>query len=136
MCSFIMVIATAITMTTLTCLKLKMANRESKKTFYTSEEAVDEVYASLGKISIECFNTAYEQELSNIRISSTIVAGNPISNSYIDNATANIQLRESYTMKLLEALDVKNASATKLLNDTGDDLADDLYNPADALDNS
>lgn len=116
MCSFIMIIATAITITTMTCLKMKIANRESKKSFYTSEEAVDEVYASLGKISIECFNKAYEEELSNITTAVEIKAGVPITKSKINNDTANKQLREKYTLELLESLSLKNPSVTKLLD--------------------
>lgn len=155
MSSFIMIIATAITITTLTTLKMRMAGRESKKTFYTSEEAVDEVYAALGKVSIESFNKAYEQELSKIRLQTTIIAGNPISNSYIDNNTANIQLREAYTMQLLKNLNIlgeegeeryaallelqsKQDGASKvslLLTDNKKNLRPDLYDKINAADN-
>ena len=50
MTSFVLILSTLITTTTMVNLKMKMIASQSKKTFYTSEEAVDEIYAALGKI--------------------------------------------------------------------------------------
>ena len=60
MTSFVLILSTLITTTTMVNLKMKMIASQSKKTFYTSEEAVDEIYAALGKASMECFNASYE----------------------------------------------------------------------------
>ena len=63
MTSFVLILSTLITTTTMVNLKMKMIASQSKKTFYTSEEAVDEIYAALGKASMECFNASYEEQL-------------------------------------------------------------------------
>jgi len=141
MCSFIMIIATAITITTMTCLQLRIVQAESKKTFYTSEQAVDEVYAAIGAISINCFNDVYTEQLKNIRTSVTYVAGNPISNTYINNDEANYKLRQKYTMTLLEKLGVKGTATqltTKDVSTNKDVLSSGLlkYNAEGKVDTS
>ena len=66
MTSFVLILSTLITTTTMVNLKMKMIASQSKKTFYTSEEAVDEIYAVLGKASMECFNASYEEQLTTL----------------------------------------------------------------------
>ena len=64
MTSFVLILSTLITTTTMINLRMKMASSQSTKSFYTAEQAVDEVRAALGVISVECFNTAYEEFVS------------------------------------------------------------------------
>ncbi|MGN0318980.1 MAG: hypothetical protein ACI4E1_13700 [Lachnospira sp.] len=117
MASFIMILATVITTTTMMNLKMKIAGRESTKAFYTSEDAVDEVYAALGKASIDCFNAAYEEELSSISSYIVYENGFPVSYAKLDNNVANLHLRTNYTMRLLRELDILEESEKNKLSD-------------------
>ena len=88
-------------------LKMKMIASQSKKTFYTSEEAVDEIYAALGKASMECFNASYEEQLTTLSSYSKVVSdqhNNFATLVEIDNEKANVALRENYMQKLIGKL--------------------------------
>lgn len=97
MTSFVLILSTLITTTTMINLRMKMASSQSTKSFYTAEEAVDEVRAALGVISVECFNTAYEEELT--KLYSTNSTG-----TSINNKEANQQMRQKYTKDLLNKM--------------------------------
>ena len=76
MLSFIMILATVVTSSTIMNLKMKVADKQSTKTFYTSEDAVNEVYVAMGQVSADCFNKAYQDEIAEV-VEST-AAGLPI----------------------------------------------------------
>ena len=97
MTSFVLILSTLITTTTMINLRMKMASSQSTKSFYTAEQAVDEVRAALGVISVECFNTAYEEELT--KLYSTDSTG-----TTINNKEANQQMRQKYTKDLLNKM--------------------------------
>ena len=97
MTSFVLILSTLITTTTMINLRMKMASSQSTKSFYTAEQAVDEVRAALGVISVECFNTAYEEELT--KLYSTNSTG-----TIINNKEANQQMRQKYTKDLLNKM--------------------------------
>lgn len=97
MTSFVLILSTLITTTTMINLRMKMASSQSAKSFYTAEQAVDEVRAALGVISVECFNTAYEEELT--KLYSTNSTG-----TTINNKEANQQMRQKYTKDLLNKM--------------------------------
>ena len=97
MTSFVLILSTLITTTTMINLRMKMASSQSTKSFYTAEQAVDEVRAALGVISVECFNTAYEEELT--KLYSTNTTG-----TSINNKDANQQMRQKYTKDLLNKM--------------------------------
>ena len=101
MTSFILILSTLITTTTMINLRMKMASSQSTKSFYTAEEAVDEVRAALGVISVECFNTAYEEELT--KLYSTNSTG-----TTVNNKEANQQMRQKYTKDLLNKMQLFN----------------------------
>ena len=95
MTSFVLILSTLITTTTMVNLKMKMIASQSKKTFYTSEEAVDEIYAALGKASMECFNASYEEQLTTLSSYSKVVSdqhNNFATLVEIDNEKANVAL--------------------------------------------
>ena len=107
MTSFVLILSTLITTTTMVNLKMKMIASQSKKTFYTSEEAVDEIYATLGKASMECFNASYEEQLTTLSSYSKVVSdqhNNFATLVEIDNEKANVALRENYMQKLIGKL--------------------------------
>ena len=64
MLSFVMILATVVTSSTIMNLKLKVANKQSAKTFYTSEDAVNEIYVAMGQMSSDCFNSAYQDQVA------------------------------------------------------------------------
>lgn len=101
MTSFVLILSTLITTTTMINLRMKMASSQSTKSFYTAEEAVDEVRAALGVISVECFNTAYEEELT--KLYSTNSTG-----ATVNNKEANQQMRQKYTKDLLNKMQLFN----------------------------
>ena len=101
MTSFVLILSTLITTTTMINLRMKMASSQSTKSFYTAEEAVDEVRAALGVISVECFNTAYEEELT--KLYSTNSTG-----TTVNNKEANQQMRQKYTKDLLNKMQLFN----------------------------
>ena len=51
-------------------LKMKVVDKKAKKTFYSCEEAVDEIYSELGMVSMDALEAAYimiaENEISDI----------------------------------------------------------------------
>ena len=59
MCSFILILASSVTSVVMLNLRMKKTKLNSKSSFYSSEEAVDEIYLSLSKTAMESFNMAY-----------------------------------------------------------------------------
>jgi hypothetical protein len=90
--TFVAVLSVLVMSASLTNLKMKLVNKNADKTFYTSEDAVAEVYVALGKVSMDCFSSAYTEELSmvqkNIYDAST--------NTYVYNAAKNIECNEKF----------------------------------------
>lgn len=82
--------------------KMKIIDKESKKAFYTAEEAVDQIYSGLGMVSMTKLSEAYSEELSSITRVTTDGSSNV---SYqIDNNTCNQEMRVLYTKKMLSEL--------------------------------
>lgn len=98
MLSFIMILATVVTSSTTLNLKMKVADRQSTKTFYTSEDAVNEIYVSMGALSTECFNAAYQDVIAEV------VTENAAGSFTTDNITCNERLRLDYVHRLLNNL--------------------------------
>lgn len=82
--------------------KMKLVSRDAKKTFYTAEEAVDEIYAGLGKLSMESLDQAYTEQLSSIT-RQNIIGGESISYS-VSNRTANLNVRKNFTQNVVNRL--------------------------------
>lgn len=127
MTSFVLILATLITTTTMVNYRMKLAGSQSSKSFYTAEEAVDEIQAALGKVSVECFNQAYEEQLTKV-LSTTKINGSEVV-SAIDNKTANVEFRQNYANKLMpKILDLTPlGTATK---DKVEKLVEDGYSTA------
>ena len=108
MTSFVLILATLITTTTMINLRMKLAASQATKSFYTSEEAVDEIQAALGKISVNCFNRAYEEQLTRIFSYNQVESGSSEESDTklvnINNKKANEDLRVNYMKHLLLSL--------------------------------
>jgi biopolymer transport protein ExbD len=98
MLSFIMILATVVTSSTIMNLKMKVADKQSTKTFYTSEDAVNEVYVAMGQVSADCFNKAYQDEIAEV------VESTAAGNMTVDNITCNENLRLNYAHRILNKL--------------------------------
>ena len=86
--AFVGVMAVLVSTTATLNLRMKMMNRENTKTFYSAEDAVDEVYAALGKMSMEAFDEAYKSEMSLV----VTEAGASAKTNYVYNK----ELRKKY----------------------------------------
>ncbi len=116
MTSFVLILATLITTTTMINLRMKLAASQATKSFYTSEEAVDEIQAALGKISVSCFNRAYEEQLTRIFSYNQVESGSSEESDTklvnINNKKANEDLRVNYMKYLLLELKLKTEAET------------------------
>lgn len=97
--TFVTLLSVVVTTTAMTNYKMKNINKQSTKTFYTAEDAVDEIYAALGKESMECFNEAYTDEISSI-----VIEGG--GSTVADNLVHNRKFRYAYAKKLLDAFGI------------------------------
>lgn len=111
MVSFVMILATVVTSATMLNLKMKKEGKETTRTFYTSEDAVDEIYAALGRTSMECFNNVYEQELSHVTSGTINIGGREVPYA-TDKTTVNKNFRLNYTYQLIKALGIQTSSGS------------------------
>lgn len=109
--AFLSILAVVVTSAATTNYKMKIINKQSQKAFYTSENALDEIYAALGKISIETFDEAYNEQLASVIES--IPVGNGNVSITMPNININRELRKSYTYKILDKLKLLDESKTK-----------------------
>ena len=98
MLSFVMILATVVTSSTIMNLKMKVANKQSAKTFYTSEDAVNEIYVAMGQMSSDCFNSAYQDQVAKM------VVNTESGITTVDNITCNKELRLDYIHRMLNKL--------------------------------
>ena len=102
--AFLSILAVVVTSAATTNYKMKIINKQSQKAFYTSENAIDEIYAALGKLSIETFDEAYNEELAAVVKSIPVGAGSV--SITMPNIDINRSLRKNYTYKLLTNLNL------------------------------
>jgi len=99
--SFIAVLGTVCTATAMVNYKMKAVDRDSKKAFYTDEQAIDEIYSGLGKLSMEKLNDAYQTEMASMVKTSDDLLNQNIRTS---NQDANKHLRENFTSNMVNEL--------------------------------
>lgn len=110
MAAFISILSMVVTTAAMTNLKMKLVNKQSTKTFYTAEDAVDEIYAALGKVSMECFDEAYNMELSRI------VKGADTQKTALQNSKYNEELRIEYMDRIIQKLFSPDTTVYKVTN--------------------
>lgn len=98
---FVTLLASTVMAAAMANLTLKRMEFQSKRSFYTAETAIDEIYAGLGKLSMNSMNDAYVQELS-------VLVDD--SGSVKDNAAANKDMKHRFVVSCLNEL--SNHSAT------------------------
>lgn len=100
--AFIAIIAATTILAALMNLQMKVVDRNSKKAFYTAEEAVDEVYAGLGKVSIGKLSETYSDVLSSV--TGTALNGSASALVVLDNTACNKKLRDNYLRSMVATL--------------------------------
>lgn len=108
--AFVSILTAIILSAAATNFRLKIMNNKSKKTFYSAEGALEEVYAGLGEVTSNTMETAYLQVAQNL--SKTITVGGDSYTIKIDNKDANAQLKELYYNELY------NIVSSNVSNDT------------------
>jgi Tfp pilus assembly protein PilE len=96
--AFVAILATVVISMAMGNLTLKTAAAKSKKTFYTAESALDEIYTGLGMSGMNSMSDAYKTVLSNL-------VRKDATNSYnymIDNDTANNELKDYFIDNMLQ----------------------------------
>ncbi len=106
--SFVAILGTVILSSTMANYQMKVMNYQSKKTFYSAETALEEIYSGLA-------NECYSQLESAYIASVTELVSN---DKAIDNAKANENMRIRYLTGVKNKLDMANG---------GIDTSDDTY---------
>ena len=109
--AFLSILAVVVTTAATTNYKMKIINKQSQKAFYTSEDALDEIYAALGKISIETFDETYNEELASV-VQSVNVGNSSVALTK-PNLDMNKELRKNFTYNILEKLNLLDESKEK-----------------------
>lgn len=79
--------------------RMKIVGSESKKSFYTAEEAVDQLYACFGMLTMNNLNIAYTDQMA------TITRQDASGSSYIvSNENCNTELRLKFAKKTIKDL--------------------------------
>lgn len=97
--AMIAVLATTTLSAALLNYRMKIVGSQSKKSFYTAEEAVDQVYACLGVLSMENLKDAYDVSMANI----TRQDGSGV-NYIVSNEKCNSELRVKFAKDTLKDL--------------------------------
>lgn len=100
--AFIAILGTAALTSAMLNLKMKVVDREAKRSFYTAEEAVDQLYAGIGKLSMENLNEVYLEQLA--KMTQQTAVGSAVVNTQLDNEQGNAQLRKNYAARMVSAL--------------------------------
>ncbi len=89
--ALIAILATTTLTTAMVNYRMKVAGGESKKSFYTAEEAVDQIYTCFGMLTMTNLNDAYTTQMS------TITRQTASGQSYlVSNERCNSELREKF----------------------------------------
>ncbi len=102
MVAFMTVLGTVAVTSAMVGYKMKLVDKEVKRTFYSAEEVVDEIYAGLGMKTMDILQNAYMGVISSVTVTDTFEG-----DSYkkqVSNSEANRMLREKFTEDLIYAL--------------------------------
>ncbi len=94
--SFLLVLASALLVAVALCFRLKAYDINSRDNFYYLEQAMDEIYEGIGRISMKHLNDAFDET------SEVIVYYDTTSKTYVtmDNTDANKLMKKTYVNKL------------------------------------
>lgn len=107
-------------------LKMKVVDKNSQRTFYSCEEAVDEIYSKLGMESMDSLETAYQDVMATMVRSSKIEASpdddpawynysvNNVESGYSGLTKADVELRQRYMQEIVNSLTGGNFDKTAI----------------------
>lgn len=99
--AFMTVLGTVAVTSAMVGYKMKLVDKEVKRTFYSAEEVVDEIYSGLGMKTMKTLQGAYMNVLSNVTVSD--VWNGDVYKKQVTNNEANRMLREKFTEDLIYA---------------------------------
>lgn len=102
--SFITILATIVISAAMGNLTLKTMENKTKKTFYTAESALDEIYAGIGMDSMTRLSESYRYVVANL------VKEDSGYQYMISNDEANKELKERYIISMLKELTKENSN--------------------------
>ena len=123
-------------------LKMKVVDKKAKKTFYSCEEAVDEIYSELGMVSMDALEAAYKDVMDTMVRSQTNYSVSRDPSSFPGLSNADVELRKKYMAKVVNDLTNGSFNETspmpldsnqfrKLINSyIGVDITNDAVNSA------
>lgn len=93
--AFVLILATVMLALTSTNVMLKSMDYQAKKSFYSVETAVDEIYSSVGQMSLSALADAYEATVGNLSNKTGDETGNDLANAeiratFFENALTNL----------------------------------------------
>ncbi len=100
--AFITVLATLIMGLAAMNVQLRNQDVDTKKTFYTAEEAVDEVYVNLGMVAMDEFANSYQKVASNINYEVSV--GGSYVTTVKSNAEYNEMMKETFVEYALNSI--------------------------------
>lgn len=100
--AFISILAVVVTSAAAMNYRMKMVNKQAQSVFYTSENAVDEIYAALGRITMDSFDKAYNDEMANV-VRHQSINGHDVSYS-VSGVTSNQNMRRGFIYNLVTEL--------------------------------
>ena len=123
--AFVSILTAVILSATAANYRLRVMNNNSKKTFYSAETALEEVYAGLGEVTCDIMEISYLQVAQNL--STKINVGGNEYTVKVNNDDANAKLKELYYEDLRNLVVAQDTAGT-----LGDYLTGFLSEPANA----
>ncbi len=108
--AFVSILTVVVLSAAVTNYKLKIMNNNSKKTFYSAEGALDEVYAGLGEVTSNTMEAAYLEVAQ--QLTQSVVVGGDTYTIKIDNDEANKQLRAKYFNSMQDLIQLQDNNNT------------------------
>lgn len=102
--AFVSILGTVTVTSAMMNLKMKEVDKQSKKGFYTAEEAVDEIYAGIGMVCMDSLKKCYESELSSLTIEEKDDYLKTVNIIEKSNDDCNIDFRKAYMTELVSRL--------------------------------
>ena len=106
--AFVSILSAVIISAATTNYRLKVMNNYSKKTFYSAETALEEVYVGLGKVTCDTLEDNYLEVAQNL--TQRVEIGGNFVVVKIDNVEANKMLKEQFFVDLKNIIYTKDTS--------------------------
>lgn len=106
--AFVSILTAIILSAALGNYRLRVMNNNSKKTFYSAETALEEVYAGLGEVTCDIMEVSYLQVAQRLSVKETV--GDYEYSINISNKEANADLKKNYYEEISSLIAEKDAN--------------------------